>query len=56
MEDEKSVVVSRKELIEREKQRVQAIIDSIANAEEPVTGVLRRLQVMVCCRCRWNEG
>ncbi|NPA28528.1 MAG: 30S ribosomal protein S1 [Epsilonproteobacteria bacterium] len=41
--DKKSVVVSRKELIEREKQRIQQIIDSIANAKEPVTGVVKKI-------------
>jgi small subunit ribosomal protein S1 len=41
--DKKSVVVSRKELIEREKRRVQDIIDSIANAEGPVTGVVKKI-------------
>jgi small subunit ribosomal protein S1 len=38
-----SVVISRKELIEREKQRVQEIVDKIANATEPVTGVVKKI-------------
>jgi len=41
--EEGSVVVSRKELIEREKKRVQEIIDKIANATEPVTGVVKKI-------------
>ncbi len=41
--EEGSVVVSRKELIEREKRRVQEIIDKIANAKEPVTGIVKKI-------------
>jgi len=38
-----SAVVSRKELIEREKKQVQELVDSIANAKEPVTGVVKKI-------------
>ena len=38
-----SVVVSRKELIEREKSKVQEVIDKIANAKEPVKGVVKKI-------------
>jgi len=38
-----SVVVSRKELIEREKSKVQEVVDAIANATEPVTGVVKKI-------------
>jgi len=38
-----SVVVSRKELIEREKAKVQDVVDSIANATEPVTGIVKKI-------------
>ena len=41
--EEGSVVVSRKELIEREKSRVQEVVDSIANATEPVTGIVKKI-------------
>ncbi len=41
--EEGSVVVSRKELIEREKSKVQEIVDAIANATEPVTGVVKKI-------------
>ena len=41
--DAGSVVVSRKELIEREKKRVQEIVDKIANSEEPVTGIVKKI-------------
>ncbi len=38
-----SAVVSRKELIEREKKQVQELVDSIANAKEPITGVVKKI-------------
>ena len=41
--DEGSVVVSRKELIEREKKKVQELVDSIANSKEPVTGIVKKI-------------
>ena len=41
--DSGSVVVSRKELIEREKGKVQDVVDAIANATEPVTGIVKKI-------------
>ncbi len=41
--EKKSVIVSRKELIEREKARIQEIIDRLKNATEPVTGVVKKI-------------
>ncbi len=41
--DSGSVVVSRKELIEREKGKVQEVVDAIANATEPVTGIVKKI-------------
>ena len=41
--DNNSAVVSRKELIEREKKQVQELVDSIANAKEPVTGIVKKI-------------
>ncbi len=41
--EKKSVIVSRKELIEREKARVQEIINRLKNASEPVTGVVKKI-------------
>ena len=38
-----SVVVSRKELIEREKGKVQEVVDAIANATEPVKGIVKKI-------------
>jgi len=38
-----SVVVSRKELIEREKGKVQEIVDAIENATEPVSGIVKKI-------------
>jgi len=38
-----SVVVSRKELIEREKSKVEEIVKSISEATEPVTGVVKKI-------------
>ncbi len=38
-----SVVVSRKELIEREKKRVQEIVDKLAESDEPVTGIVKKI-------------
>ena len=41
--DSNSAVVSRKELIERDKNRVQEIVDSIANAEGPIVGTIKKI-------------
>jgi len=41
--DTNSAVVSRKELIEREKNRVQEVVDSIANAEGPIVGTVKKI-------------
>ena len=41
--DSGSVVVSRKELIEREKGKVQEVVDAIANATEPVSGIVKKI-------------
>jgi small subunit ribosomal protein S1 len=41
--DSNSAVVSRKELIERDKSRVQEIVDSIANAEGPIVGTVKKI-------------
>ena len=38
-----SVVVSRKELIDREKKRVQEIINKLKEAKEPVTGIVKKI-------------
>ncbi len=38
-----SVVVSRKELIEREKSKVEEIIKKLSEATEPVTGVVKKI-------------
>ncbi len=38
-----SVIVSRKELIEREKKRVQEIIDRLKEAKEPITGIVKNI-------------
>lgn len=38
-----SVVVSRKELIEREKEKVQDVVDAIANATKPVKGIVKKI-------------
>jgi len=41
--DEGSAVVSRKELIEREKNKIQNVVDSIKNATQPVSGIIRKI-------------
>ena len=41
--DNGSVVVSRKELIERDKKRVQEVVDALANATEPVKGIVKKI-------------
>jgi small subunit ribosomal protein S1 len=41
--DNGSVVVSRKELIEREKGKVEEIVKSISEATEPVNGVVKKI-------------
>jgi len=38
-----SVVVSRKELIEREKGKVEEIVKSLSEATEPVTGIVKKI-------------
>ncbi len=38
-----SVVVSRKELIEREKSKVEEIIKNLSEATEPVTGIVKKI-------------
>jgi len=38
-----SVVVSRKELIEREKGKVEEIVKAISEATEPVTGIVKKI-------------
>jgi len=38
-----SVVVSRKELIEREKSKVDEIVKNISEATEPVTGIVKKI-------------
>ncbi len=38
-----SAIVSRKELIEREKREIQELIDSIANSKEPVRGIVKKI-------------
>lgn len=38
-----SVVVSRKELIERDKSKVEEIVKTISEATEPVTGVVKKI-------------
>ncbi len=38
-----SVVISRKELIERDKARAQEIVDSLLETKEPVTGVVKKI-------------
>ena len=41
--DSGSVVVSRKELIEREKNRVEEIVNKLKESDEPVTGIVKKI-------------
>ncbi len=41
--DKGSVVISRKELIERDKARVQEIVEKLLESKEPVTGVVKKI-------------
>ncbi len=41
--DSSSVVVSRKELIERDKSKVEEIVKTISEATEPVTGTVKKI-------------
>ncbi len=38
-----SVVISRKELIERDKARVQEIVEKLLESKEPVTGIVKKI-------------
>ncbi|MEA2028841.1 MAG: 30S ribosomal protein S1 [Campylobacterota bacterium] len=41
--EKNSVVVSRKELIEREKSKRQEIVDKVLESKEPITGVIKKI-------------
>jgi len=41
--DKGSVVISRKDFIEREKARIQEIVDSLMESKEPVRGVVKKI-------------
>jgi len=41
--DKGSVVISRKELIERDKAKAQEIVDSLLESKEPVTGIVKKI-------------